>query len=726
MKKDTLPEQKNKNLPLNPKLNQEISIFSSMQNLFGVAASLEKLLSKLVGGNKIVDLLYHQPCQINPKKFLPLLHQIKQKELIITQVKVESYIKPSKSQQPFRVRCFCSSGYLTLVFFKTFPNYIEKYFAIGSEIAVSGLAERFNDELIMSHPEYVFAANDINKIPKNDIIYPSIAGLNQKLIRNKITLALKTIENSAFMTEQNDWIDHKLLQQKGWPNWKEAIFALHNPKNLENSEHSLARKRLAFDELLASQIANQIAKKYLKTKNGNVLVAKNHLREKLLNALPFQLTSGQKEILQEIDQDLASEKKMIRLLQGDVGSGKTIVALLAMLTAVENNKQALIICPITLLAIQHHKSFQTLLESLGIKIALLTSKITKKNKQKILEDLKNGKINILVGTHSIIEPEVVFNDLALIVIDEQHRFGVMQRMKLVQKGNEANVLLMSATPIPRSLMLTFYGDIDISILKEKPQNRCKIDTRIISIAKEQEVLQSIERALKIGEKIYWICPLIAENVNEEDQNQTNLTIPNQDLSNVKQRFQQFVEQFGVEIVGLIHGKMKEKEKEQVMQNFNSGSNKILVATTVIEVGIDVTDATIIVIENCENFGLSQLHQLRGRVGRSDKKSYCILLYGKKIGQNGKKRLNIMKSSNDGFFIAEEDLKIRGSGEFIGTKQSGMPQYKIANLDFDLDLLEISNQQSQFLLSKTPINKAGLKNLLKIFNYDECWKLIFGG
>jgi ATP-dependent DNA helicase RecG len=712
-----------------------LSVFLGLQNLPATGESLAKLISRLIDGNRIVDLLYHQPSCVARKNFLPSLYQIKNKEIIIAKIKVEAHIKPKKIGQPFRVRCFCESGYLTLIFFKTFLGYIEKHLAIGSEIVVSGIAERFNDELQISHPEYVLPAAAIDKIPKVEVVYPLVNGLNQKLVRNRIAFAFDKI------TALPEWINNDLLKQQNWQSWKDSIFALHHPPKQSLSPktsaslpqdkitfegfgevQNKARKRLAFDELLASQIANSITKKYLINKKGRALTKGNILRDQLIDNLPFLLTKGQKQVLAEIDQDLLSDKQMLRLLQGDVGSGKTIVAFLAMLLAIENKRQATIICPITLLAIQHHKNLQIMAEKIGIKIALLTSKTTKKNKQKILEDLKNGKINILIGTHSLLEPDIIFEDLALIVIDEQHRFGVIQRIKLVEKGNQADVLLMSATPIPRSLMMTFYGDMKISVLNEKPQNRIKIDTRVISQNKEKEVVQAICRAIKSGEKIYWICPLIDEQeLNEEDMAEKN------DLGNVSARYEQFCKEFGQEKVGLIHGKMKEKEKEQIMTKFAQEEMQILVATTVIEVGIDVADATIIIIENCENFGLSQLHQLRGRVGRGDKKSYCILLYGKKLGNNGKKRLAIMKDSNDGFFIAEEDLKIRGGGKKLGTKQSGLPEYKIANLNYDLDLLNIANRYSKYLLeSSKTIDQEPLKVLLKIFKYDECIKLISGG
>jgi len=725
-------------------------LFSNLQNLPGIGEKLAGFLSKLIGGNRIIDLLYHKPSHIFPKKFLPPLYEVRSRELIIAKAKVQNHIKPAKSRQPFKVRCFSPSGYLTLIFFKTFPNYIEKTLPIGREIALSGVAERFNDELQISHPDYIFAAEQINNIPKIEVVYPSIGAFSQKFLRNKIALALAKIKNLPEWTEElPEWINENLLKKQGWSSWKSSILNLH-----QTGEEN-ARRRLAFDELLASQLANLIAKESLKTANGRALAAKNILQQKLLQALPFKLTSGQQKVWSEIQNDITSSKKMLRLLQGDVGSGKTIVAFLAMLLAVENNKQAAIICPITLLAFQHHKNFAELAEKIGVKIAILTSKTTAKNKQKLLDNLKNGTIDILIGTHSLLEPDIIFKDLALVVIDEQHRFGVAQRMRLVEKGNQADVLLMSATPIPRSLMMTFYGDMSISILNEKPQNRPNIDTRVIPKHKEEQILTALSRAIKNGEKIYWICPLIEPPCHPEQSETSHPTCrePDQEspLGNVTDRFAQFKKLFEEKKVGLIHGKMKEKEKDQAMTNFVNGTTQIMVATTAIEVGIDVKDATIIVIENCEQFGLSQLHQLRGRVGRGTKPSYCLLLYGKKQVQNNEikieesqakgrtekpiieKRLVIMKNSNDGFFIAEEDLKLRGQGEMAGKRQSGLPEYKIANLNLDLDLLQIANRQAKFLAHQFfPENLTQkttpqtLKTLLQIFNYDQCFKVAQSG
>jgi len=407
---------------------------------------------------------------------------------------------------------------------------------------------------------------------------------------------------------------------------------------------------------------------------------------------------------------------MLRLLQGDVGSGKTAVAIASCLNSISQEKQTCVIAPTTVLAKQHLTYFSKLLEGAEIKIELLTSANTKKQKAKILTDLIEGKIDILISTHAVLEDDVKFKKLGLAIIDEQHRFGVIQRLKLVEKGQDVDVLLMSATPIPRSLMMGLYGDMDISILNEKPKNRQPIETLVMSAKKIADVYQSIKRAVARGEKIYWICPAIEES--EEVQ-----------LVSAKQKFNELSEVFGAKNVALLHGKMKESEKEKVMNEFSKrdGSLKILVSTTVIEVGIDVPEATVILIENSENFGLSQLHQLRGRVGRSDKKSFCILLYGEKFGVNGRKRLNILRESNDGFFIAEEDLKIRGSGDLLGTKQSGFPEFKIADLTFDTDLLKIAHKNAELILHHDQkLQSKKHRNLLQLFNYDDCLRMINSG
>lgn len=695
-------------------MNSTDFLLSLITNLPGIGSKIAPKIEKLVNGNQVIDLLFLRPTNIVKRRFIADHRAAAHKELIITLVTVESHEKPFRSGSPFKIRCSNDFGELTLIFFKTFPGYIEKNFPLNTKIAISGRIEFFNNESQMVHPDFVMPASMLDRIPANEVIYPLTLGINSKMLRSIIFKILN------FMPDLGEWSDANLIKQNHWPTFKKALTNMHYPKDLsqlEDDDNNI--KRLAFDELLASSLANLIAKKNSGEGKGRKNLALGELVEKIKITLPFILTDGQEKALAEIFSDLRSDKKMLRLLQGDVGSGKTILAFLAAILTKEDQKQTAIIVPISLLASQHFENLKKLVEGFGINIAILTSRTTKAAKNKILKELKDGKIDIIIGTHALIFPDIIFKDLGLIIIDEQHRFGVMQRMQLVEKGEAPDVLLMSATPIPRSLMLTLYGDMDISLLTEKPKNRLKIDTRVKSMAKIEEVLEGLKRALAKGEKIYWICPLIEEA--EES-----------DFSNVLTRYQLFLERFGEEKVALIHGKLKGKEKDEIMNNFSNPASpiQILIATTVIEVGIDVKDASIIIIENSERFGLSQLHQLRGRVGRSDKPSYCLLLFNENLGANGKKRLEIMRDCFDGFAVAEEDLKMRGSGEMFGTKQSGLPEYKFANLISHQDLLKIANKNAQIILTLDPnlstMKGENVKNLLRIFKYDHFIKLTRGG
>lgn len=671
-----------------------------------------KFLAKLIGRDRIFDLLLHKPVRAEKISICPRLFEVQSGELVIIKARVESHAKPATTRQPYKVICYTPTGYVNLVFFKIFPSQIAKM-PIGNEIAVLGNLQKLAGENNITHPQEIVSANEIEKLPQISVIYPLGAVITQKFLSQKIKEILTKIDQ-----KNEEWIDANLLKQQLWPSFIEALKNLHyiNNSSSEKSEHG--RKRLAYDELLAWQIAVLFAKSQSEKKKNFVKPAEN-LAKNFLSSLPFQPTAAQLKAIAEIESEIFSDKKMLRLLQGDVGSGKTIVAIAACLQSISQKKQACVISPTTVLAKQHLAYFCKLLEKLEIRVEILTSATTKKQKAKILEDLNDGKIDILIATHSVLEDDVRFRNLGLAVIDEQHRFGVMQRLKLVEKGHDVDTLLMSATPIPRSLMMGLYGDMDISILGEKPKNRQEIETLIMSAKKSDQIYDAMKRAVLRGEKIYWICPAIEESEEME-------------LVSVKQKFAELTKIFGEKNVGLLHGKMKESEKEKIMAEFSKsdGTLKILVATTVIEVGIDVPDATVILIENAENFGLSQLHQLRGRVGRSEKKSFCILLYGEKYGVNGRKRLGILRESNDGFFIAEEDLKMRGSGELLGTKQSGFPEFRIADLNFDSDLLKIAHKNAQLILHQDQklqtLQSQKYQELLRLFSYDDCLKMVSSG
>lgn len=734
------------------------SLLQPLSSLKRVGPKTLEHLTGLVGQNRIFDLLLLKPIRVEKIAFCPRLFEVQNNQLIIVKAKVESHTQPENSRQPYKVLCYTPTGYLNLVFFRTFPGQMSKL-PVGREIVILGHLQKSlkinsSNENQITHPQEIISAEEIDKLPKTNLIYPLSFSITQKFLNLKIKeslLLLKKIEERS----DYEWINKSLIQEKKWPSFSEALFNLHNPKvdlgkeapyvNLAHSEldnnfsqekcksWEIARKRLAYDELLAWQIALILAKKLEDNNESLKKIPQEtsyNLAEEFLSSLPFQPTLAQRKVMNEIKTDISSSKKMLRLLQGDVGSGKTIPAIFACLLALCQKKQSCVIVPITILAKQHFAYFKKLLENFNVIIEIITGATTKKQKEKILQNLADGKIDIIIGTHALIEDNVKFKNLGLAIIDEQHRFGVMQRLKLVEKGEQTDTLLMSATPIPRSLMMGLYGDMDISILDEKPKNRQEIETLIISKKKIETIYDSVKRATEKGDKIYWICPAVEES--EEEAGEENVKKDLGDLSSAKEKHAKLAQIFGSESVSLIHGKMKEKEKEKIMQDFikPDGSSKILVATTVIEVGIDVADAAVIIIENAEHFGLSQLHQLRGRVGRGERKSYCILAYGIKYGVNGRKRLGILRDSNDGFFIAEEDLKMRGSGEILGTKQSGFPEFRIANLNFDTDLLNIAHKNAAIILDKDQNLKEAenqkYRDLLQLFNYDECLKMVSGG
>ncbi len=680
---------------------------------------------------KVIDLLYHKPEKVLFRKENPDLRTVQDGDLITVKVVVDDYKIPYKNYQPHKILCHNQTGFITVVYFKML-DYMKPMFKEGNEIVISGKVEKFNNELQMTHPDYVNNQN----IPNYEQIYPLTAGLINKNLRQNIQKILQKIPDLP------EWLPNDLLFENGWKSWKESILSMHNAKNdnelLDNSPYI---ERLAFDELLANQISFNLVKEKIKLENQKDIFANknNSLKKYFLELLPFELTNDQKKVIKEIEDDLYSQKRMLRLVQGDVGSGKTVVAFLSMLPFLENHKQIAFMVPTSILATQHFEWLKNICtksnnieiidynelasskknlensllyfdkneKNIKIKIALLTGKIKGKKREKILNALKNGEIDILIGTHAIFQENVEFKNLEYVVIDEQHKFGVAQRLNLIEKGKNTDTLIMTATPIPRTLALTIYGDMDISTIKEKPKNRKEIITTSLQKERFNDLIARIKEKIKENEKIYWICPLIDESEN----------LP---ATPVFQRYEEFKKFFKEEELGLLHGKMAEEEKDKIMADFSdkNGLTKILVSTTVVEVGVDVPDATIIIIESPERFGLSQIHQLRGRVGRGDKQSYCILFY-EKLTNSLKKRMEILKNSSDGFYIAEEDLKLRGSGEMLGVKQSGYQEYLIANLSSHYTLLlQASKIAKQIVKDKSLLNSESIKILLKMFNYDE--------
>lgn len=749
-----------------PKKTTDYSNFSSLKFLTSqfnilknVADFFEKNLVTLAGRNRIFDLLMVRPFRSESVQYCPEIFDLKNDDLVILKLKVQNHIKPHNRRQPYKIIASNKSGFLSLIFFKIYPSQIEKL-KEGSEIAVLGHFTKLLGENQIVHPQEIVDAKNIDKLPVTNLIYPLSGALTQRFVRAKINeilnfLAKRFDEKKA---KEKDWIEAEILNERKWPLFVPALMAVQN-YNFEFSENqkSLALNRLKFDELLSWQLAMRLVKNK-ETKSKKKLKVDENLVQDFLKSLPFEATKAQEKAVLEIKKDMLSGKRMLRLLQGDVGSGKTVVAIYAALLAFFAGKQACVIVPIAILADQHFAYFKKMLEDFcgkknAPKVEILTSKTTKKKKEALCKKLKSGEIDILISTHAVLQDDVEFKNLGLAVIDEQHRFGVMQRLSLVEKGSDVDVLLMSATPIPRSLMMAVYGDTDISILDEKPKNRQKIDTSIVSQERQEEVFAGIKRAMDRGEKVYWICPLIEESEDEGKREQQEERC----LKTATKRFEELSKIFGQEKVGLIHGKMKNNEKDSVMKQFkesiseaaipemqkseggdsglvgsksDKSSLQILVATTVIEVGVDVPDATVMVIENAENFGLSQLHQLRGRVGRSDKKSFCILLYGKRFGKIARQRLAIMRESNDGFFIAEEDLKLRGSGEMLGVRQSGMAELRMASLTSDIDLLRMASLRAKEILEEDSTlakeTSAKYRALLQLFSYGDCLRLVESG
>jgi len=563
----------------------------------------------------------------------------------------------------------------------------------------------------MVHPERIMDEKQLAGMPTVEPIYPLTEGLGARLAARIARASL------AKLPALPEWQDPSVLAKRQWPGFGEAMRAIHNPEDVASlSPASPARQRLAYDELLANQLAIIMIRASMKKASGRPTIGTGALERKIRAALPFALTDGQEKALIDIGKDMASAERMLRLLQGDVGSGKTIVGLIAMTRANEAGRQAAMMAPTEILARQHFERLKPLAEAAGMRIALLTGRDKAAERRATLEGLASGAIDLAVGTHALFQDQVVFHDLALAVVDEQHRFGVHQRLALSSKGAGVDLLVMTATPIPRTLVLTYFGDMDVSILREKPAGRLPIDTRSVSLDRLEEVVDGIGRALANGSQVYWVCPLVAES---------ELL----DVSAAQERYEELRERYG-DSVGIVHGQMPGPEKDSAVEAFADGRTRILVSTTVIEVGIDVPNASIMVIEHAERFGLAQLHQLRGRVGRGSKSSTCILLYKTPLGETAKARIATMRETEDGFRIAEEDLRLRGEGDVLGVKQSGQPGFRIADLAIHGDLLAMARDDALLQHSRdpelsTPRGEA-LRALLYLFERNEAVRLLRAG
>ena len=697
-------------------------LFATVRALKGVGPRIEGLLNKLVAPRhqgshaRAIDLLWHLPVGLVDRARVPSIAQAQMGELATLEVRIAEHRPgggPRGRRAPYRILVEDDSGALELVYFKADPGYLKRLLPEGETRLISGKIEAYDGLMQMPHPDHVAAIDKGNALPLIEPVYPLTAGLSNTTLRKAIDGALHQLPKLP------EWIDPGFLAKHAWPSFDEAIRRLHAPQNeTDLLPSATARARLAYDELLANQLALAIIRQRLKKRAGRKLAASGTLRRAIADALPFALTGAQARALTEIDADMASGSRMLRLLQGDVGSGKTVVALLAMATAVEAGTQAALMAPTELLARQHLTTITGFAQVAKLRVALLTGRERGKERTAILEALKAGEIDILIGTHALFQETIKFRDLGLVVIDEQHRFGVHQRLALQEKGTGtgAELLVMTATPIPRTLLLTSYGDMDVSRLDEKPPGRKPIATRTVPLERLDEVIDGVDRAIKAGAQIYWVCPLVSES---------ELL----DLAAAEERFTALHARFG-DKVGLVHGKLKGKEKDAVMARFASGDLSILVSTTVIEVGVDVANASIMIIEHAERFGLAQLHQLRGRVGRGAAESSCILLYKQPLGDTTRERLNVMRNTDDGFVIAEEDLRLRGGGEVLGTRQSGLPAFRVAVLPEHQALLEAARDEARLTLSRNPTldgeDGERLRLLLYLFGRDDAVKLMRAG
>lgn len=680
-------------------------LFSPVTSLRGIGAALAKQLHR-IELDRVVDLLFHLPVDVIERQFWPSLARAQVDSTGTIGVTVADHVQGGP-RSPLRVICHDSEGEtLTLVFFSNPGNTVSKRLPIGAERLVSGKLERFGALLQMVHPDYIVEPGQAAQIPAREPVYGLTEGVTNRRMRNCVAAAMERAPNLP------EWIDPELVQRRRWPAWREALADIHG-----GEDHFEARSRLAYDELFANQLALALLRGRTRKRKTDPLVGTGKLVEAVRRGLPFQPTGAQERALAEVREDISKPEPMLRLLQGDVGSGKTLVALLSMLTAVECGAQAAMLAPTEILARQHYATLTKLIGDVPVRIALLTGREKGKGRAALLEALAAGEIDILVGTHAIYQEDVVYKDLRMVVIDEQHRFGVHQRLMLAGKASRpVHLLVMTATPIPRTLTLTLYGEMDVSKLDERPPGRQPIDTRVVSLDRLEDVYAGLARAISSGAQAYWVCPLVEESEKV-------------DLAAAEARAADLATRFG-SAIGLVHGKMKGAEKDAVMAAFQAGDVKVLVATTVIEVGVDVPNATLIIIEQAERFGLAQLHQLRGRVGRGSGKSTCLLLRGTKVGEVARARLAMMRETDDGFRIAEEDLRLRGAGEILGARQSGFPDFKLADPMLHGDLLEVARDDARVLVGRDPALTSprgeAARTLLYLMERDVAAGLIRSG
>ena len=696
-------------------------LFAPITSLAGVGPKQDKLFRYLLGRSetpRIVDLLLHLPASVIDRRARPKIRDAVPGTVATLEVTVDRH-RPTPSRNaraPHLVYASDDTGDVVLTYFRAQPGYVEKLLPVGAKRYVSGTVQMYDGTLQITHPDRVVDEESFAKLSGIDPVYPLTEGLAIGSMRRAVAQALQKLPALP------EWISPEVIRRCTFPPIAEALNRVHVPVELTDIlPDGPYWSRLAFDELLAGQLALALAlvRAQLRRPAGDRHAGDGTLRNRIIDALPYALTGSQREAAAAITEDLRQPVRMLRLLQGDVGSGKTVVALLAAAAVAEVGKQAALMAPTEILARQHIKTIAPLAERAGIRVAILTGREKGKERRELLARLADGEIDFLVGTHALIQDDVVFKALALAVVDEQHRFGVRERLALTAKGEAVDVLVLSATPIPRTLVLTYFGDMDVSELREKPAGRQPIDTRAMPNSRLNEVIDGVGRALSAKKQVYWICPLVEESEAEGIGHLTSAT----------ERFESLQKRFG-ERVGLVHGQMKGTEKDRVMAQFAAGEIGLLVATTVVEVGVDVPVASIMVIENAERFGLAQLHQLRGRIGRGSEASTCLLIYTEPLNEMSKARLKVIRETTDGFRIAEEDLRLRGEGDVLGVRQSGLPGYRIARSEVHAQLITQARDEALRIMKDNPKLKGdrgeALRCLLYLFERDEAIPLIGAG
>lgn len=694
-------------------------LFAPATSLDGVGKKTVDLIEKVVPADttgrdvRVGDLLFVLPHSVIDRRNRPGIAYAPEGAIVTLEVRIDRHQPPPRGKKnvPYRVFAHDDTGEIGLTFFHAQQGWLERMMPVGEHVVISGRMEWFNGRPTMVHPDHIAPLSEADALPLLEPVYPLTSGLAPKTLRRAIGQAVVRIPDLP------EWQDAELMRRNGFAGFEASLRKVHNPIDPSDaSPEGAGWRRLAYDELLAGQVALALVRSHTRRLSGRPLKGDGRIARRIRDHLPYSLTRSQETALAEIGRDLESPERMLRLLQGDVGSGKTVVALLAMAQAVEAGGQAALMAPTEILARQHFSTIAPLAEQAGLRVAILTGREKGRERQEVLAGLADGSIHIVLGTHALFQEAVQFRDLVLAVIDEQHRFGVHQRLAITAKGQAPDMLVMTATPIPRTLVLTAFGDMDVSRLTEKPAGRQPIQTVTLPLDRLDELIDRLRKAIAEGQKVYWICPLVEES--EEV-----------DVMSAEQRFASLKPLFG-DAVGLVHGRMKGAEKDETMRAFKAGETRILVATTVIEVGVDVPDATIMVIEHAERFGLAQLHQLRGRVGRGSRASTCVLLYKAPLGEVAKQRLSVMRETEDGFRIAEEDLKLRGEGEVLGTKQSGTPGFQVARIEAHADLLQIARDDARLILDRDPDLQSprgeALRLLLYLFGRDEAIRLLRAG